>query len=245
MGWDGHLKMASHRIAHCASQTHYLLKVFMWDGAAHLRWPALGWPTVWYKHIIYWRCSCGTGCMACVEWRAWFLNVWMTYPTFHSINHTCMVLVNAPGGYQRVMVPSLPRMTMGCWYTLSWPPSSTGLSPDGCFLCNSSSQSSFNLFSLGVNSEERAWTSHSVVTWKYNETDILIKCYLVYLALHMPALTCLPVYGLSSYRALGDRSVSLVLDFLDWAMPGNGTKHTYNRRSFWKACSLWVLINYP
>ena len=46
MGQDGHLKTASPRMVHRAGQTHYLLKVFVWDRAAYPRWPAMGWPTV-------------------------------------------------------------------------------------------------------------------------------------------------------------------------------------------------------
>ena len=50
MGQGSLSKMASHGMAHCVIQTHYLLKVFVWDRTAHTSWQAVEWPTMQHRH---------------------------------------------------------------------------------------------------------------------------------------------------------------------------------------------------
>ena len=44
--------MASLGMAHCAIQTHYLLKVFVWDETAHRSRQAMQWPTMRHRHQL-------------------------------------------------------------------------------------------------------------------------------------------------------------------------------------------------
>ena len=56
--WAGPYKMMAHRVI----QTHYFLKIFVWDRAAHTSWQALEWPTMQHGH------HCGYGCSFPMGW---------------------------------------------------------------------------------------------------------------------------------------------------------------------------------